>query len=203
MPAIRVSALLLLATLVVGRRTLAPLPLAVDDRSNVQQAHDSSNNGVCDNVATLCTSQLQAKTAIHHSEDDGDATNADVGVRYGRAATIFLEVPMVEETAKRLCEEDDEQHDTDDRVCASKVLAVHGDPDTDAECYNVDEEADDLQSSVHPDKTREACGSDHNTTDGEEADESKRGHDTVCEDHGVTRAAEGAVAAVLGELRVA
>jgi len=184
--ALIVPALLLLAVLVIRRRTLAPLPLAIDDRSKVQEAHDGSNDRVRDNVASLRAGQLQAKTTIHHSENDGDAADADVSVRHGSATAVLLERPVVQPAAERLREEDDEQHDADDRVRAGEVLLVHGDPDADAECYDVDEEAEDLQSSVDPDEAGEAGDADEDAADGEEGDESQRGHNAVGEDHGVT-----------------
>lgn len=203
MPAVRVPTLLLLAVLVVRRCALAPLSLAIDDRGNVKHAHDRCNNRVCNHAAALRAGQLQAKSAIHHSKNDRDTTDADVRVRHGRAATVLLEISVVEHSSERLCEEDDEKHNADDRVCASEVLAIHSDPNTNTEGHDVDEEADDLQSSVHPDQAGEARGSDENAANGEESNESERSHDAVGEDHGFARAAESAVAAVLGELRVA
>jgi hypothetical protein len=104
---------------------------------------------------------------------------------------------VVQPTSERLREEGDEQHDTNDRVRASEVLLVHGDPDADAECDDVDEEAEDLQSSVDPDESGEARNADKDASNGEEGDESERSHDTVCEDHGVARAAKGTTTAVL------
>jgi hypothetical protein len=166
--------LLLLTAVVVERRcALAPLPLAVDDRSNVQQAHNRSDNRVRNDRAPLSVSQLQTKPAVDHSENDGDATNADVCKGCGRTASVLLESTVVQPTAERLGEEDDEQHDTDDWVRVGEVSAVHSNPDADAECDDVDEEADDLQSSMNPDKAGEACDSDENSTDGEEGEESE------------------------------
>jgi hypothetical protein len=196
--------LLLLTAVVVERRcALAPLPLAVDDRSNVQQAHNCSDNRVRNDRAPLSVSQLQTKPAVDHSENDGDATNADVCKGCGRTASVLLESTVVQPTAERLGEEDDEQHDTDDWVRVGEVSAVHSNPDADAECDDVDEEADDLQSSMNPDKAGEACDSDENSTDGEEGEESERGHDGVCCEHSLARGAEGAVTVVLRELRTA
>jgi hypothetical protein len=137
--------LLLLAMLVVRRRsTLAPFPLSIDDRSKVQQAHDGSTHGISNDGATLRASQLQTEATVHHAEHDGDAANANVSVRYGRATAVLLERAVVQPTSERLREERDEQHDADDRVCASEVLLIHGDPDADAEGDDVDEEAEDL-----------------------------------------------------------
>jgi len=194
-------ALLLLAMLVVRRRsTLAPLPLAIDDRSKVQEAHNSRTNGISNDSTSLRASQLQTETTVHHAEHDGDATNANVSVRHGRATAVLLERTVVKPASERLCKEGDEQHDADDRVCASEVLLVHGDPDADAEGDDVDEEAEDLQSGVDPDEAGEARNADEDAADREEGDESERSHDTVCEDHGIARAAEGAATAILREL---
>lgn len=193
--------LLLLALLVVRRRsTLAPLPLAVDDRSDIQEAHDGSTNCVSDDRAASLANQLQTKTAVDHAEDNGDATDADVSVRDGRAAAVLLERAVVQPAAERLSNEEDEQHDTDDGVCLGEVVAVDSDPDTDAKGSDVDEESEDLQSGVYPDEAGEAGNADEDAADGEEGDESERGHDAVCEEQSLGRDAGSAVAAVLGEL---
>lgn len=140
---------------------------------------------------------METETAVDHSQDDGDAPNADVGIGYGRAAAILLEVSVVQETAERLCAEDDQEDDSNDGVCVGEVLAIYGDPDSDTESRDVYEEGDDLQGSVHPDKASEACYSDQDAADGEQADESQGSHRTVCEEHGFTRTAKSARTPVL------
>lgn len=101
--------LLLVALLVVRWcRTLAPLPLAVDDRSDVQEAHDSSAHGVSDDGATSRASQLQTETTVDHAKDDCDATDADVSERHGRATAVLLERAVVQPAAERLSDEEDE-----------------------------------------------------------------------------------------------
>lgn len=176
--------LLLLALLVVGRSrsTLASLPLAVDDRSKVQEAHNSSAHRVRNNNATAPANQLQAKTTVDHTEDDGDATDADVSVRHRRATAVLLECAVVKHASQRLANEEDEQDDADDGVCLREVVAVDGDPDSDAEGRDVDEEAEDLQRGVHPDEAGEAGDADEDAADREEGDESERGHDGVGEE---------------------
>jgi hypothetical protein len=181
----------------VLRHALTSLSLAVDYRNDVQQAHDRSDNGVRDNATASGTGQLKTETAIYHSKDDGDAPDANVGVRYGRAAAVLLEVSVVQEATERLRAEDDQKDDSDDRVCAGEVLAVDSDPDSDTEGCNIDEEGDDLQGSVHPDKSSEACHSDQDATDWEKADKCKRSHSTVCEEYGFTRAAKSAGTSIL------
>jgi hypothetical protein len=118
------------------------------------------------------------------------------------AAAVLFEEAVVQEAAERLREEDEEEHDTDDRVGVAEVLAIDGDPDSYAEGYEVNQEADDLQSSVHPDEAGEAGCTDKDSADGEEGDEGERGHYAMGEQHCLARAAEGAVAAVLRELGV-
>lgn len=151
----------------------APLPLAVNNRSNVQQAHHGRDNGVRDDMATVPVSgQLQAQPAVDHSQDDGDAADADVSVRHSSAAAVLLEVPVVQDSAKRLREQDDEEDDADDGVCVGEVLAVDGNPDADAEGDDVDEEGEHLEDGVHPDEAGEAGYADEDASDREEADES-------------------------------
>ena len=113
--------------------------------------------------------QLKTKTAVDHSEDDGDTTDADVGVRYGGAAAVLLEISVVQEATERLHTEYDQEDDPDDRMRAGEVLAIHGNPDSDAEGCNIDEECNDLHSSVDPNKASEACCSDQDAADGEKA----------------------------------
>lgn len=175
--------LLLVALLVVRwRSTLAPLPLPVDDGNEVQEAHDSSTHRVSNDGATSLASQLQTKATVDHAEDDGDAANADVSERHGRATTVLLESAVVQPAAERLTGEENEQHDADDRVCLREVIAIDGDPHADSKGSNVDEESEDLQGGVHPDEAGEAGDADEDATDGEEGDESERGHDAVCEE---------------------
>lgn len=199
--ALIVPDLLLVALLVVRwRSTLAPLPFAVDDRSDVQEAHDSSAHRVRNDRATSRASQLQTQTTVDHAKDDCDTTDADVGERHSRTTAVLLERAVVQPAAEGLADEEDEQDDADDRVSLGEVVAVDGDPDADAEGSDVDEESEDLQSGVHPDEAGEAGNADEDAANGEEGDESERGHDAVCEEQSLGRDARGAVAAVLGEL---
>ena len=161
---------------------LAPLPLAVDDRSKVQEAHDRSTHCVQNDRATSRASELQTKTAVDHAEDDGDATDANVSERDGRATAVLLERAVVQPAAEWLADEEDEQDDADDRVGLGEVVAVDGNPDADAEGGKVDEESEDLQGSVHPDEAGEAGGADEDATDWEEGNESERSHDAVGEE---------------------
>ena len=175
--------LLLLTLLVVRRRsTLALLPLTVDNRSNVQKAHNSSTHRVRNNRTSPLAHQLQPKATVDHAENDGDAPDADVGVRHGRATAVLLERAVVQPASEWLADEQDEQHDADDRVRLREVVAVDGDPDSDAEGGDVDEEAEDLQRGVDPDEAGEASNTDKDAADGEEGDEGERGHDAVGEE---------------------
>lgn len=169
------AAPLLLAPVVIRRRirrndTPSPLPLAVKDGSNVQEAHDGSNDGVRDDVAALSAGQLQSKTTVDHTQYDSDAADANVGVGDCCAAAVLLEVAMVQHASNRLREEDDEQDNADDRVGVGQVSAIDGDPESHAKGYDVDEEADDLESGVDPDKASEAGYSDKDAANGEEDD---------------------------------
>jgi len=196
--ALVVPSLLLLAPLrVQRRRTLGPLPLAIDDRSKVQEAHDSSDHRVRDDIAAFRASELQPKTAVDHSEDDGSAADADVRVGHGRAAAVLLESAVVQHAAEGLRDEEDEQHDADDGVGASEVLAVDSDPDADAEGDDVDQESEDLHGGVYPYEAGEAGDADKNAPDREEDEECKRSHHGVGEKHSLGRAGRGAVTAVL------
>jgi len=79
--ALIVPDLLLLTPRVARRRsTLAPLPFTIDDRSNVQEAHDGSTHRVRNNRTTPLACQLQPKAAVNHAENDGDAPDTDVSV---------------------------------------------------------------------------------------------------------------------------
>lgn len=180
------------------RRVPSPLPLAIEDRSDIQEAHDGRDDGVRNDAAAPCSCQLQPKTTVYHAKHDGDAADTNVGEGDGCATAILLEVAVVQETADWLREEEDEEHDADDGVGVCEVLAVDGDPDAHAEGHDVDEEADHLESGVNPDKAGEAGCSDQDATDGEEAEECKGCHHAVGEEDGVAVGAEGTVAAVLG-----
>lgn len=105
-----------------------------------------------------------------------------MSVRHGRATAVLLERTVMQPAAERLADEQDKQHNADDRVCLREVVAVDGDPDSDAEGGDVDEEAEDLQSGVHPDEAGEAGDADEDAADWEEGDESERGHDAVGEE---------------------
>jgi len=64
------------------RHAPASLPLAVNNGSDVQQAHDCSDDRVCDNATATRTSQLKTETTIDHTKDDCNTADADVGVRH-------------------------------------------------------------------------------------------------------------------------
>jgi len=86
---------------------------------------------------------------------------------------------VVQPAAERLAYEQDEKHDADDWVCLGEVVAVDGDPDSDAEGGDVDEESEDLQRGVNPDEAGEAGDTNEDAADREEGDEGERGHDAV------------------------
>lgn len=167
------------------RRALTPLPLAIDDRNNVQEAHDSCANRVRDDRAASLANEFQSKTAVDHAKNDSDAADTDVRVRHRRATAVLLERAVVQPSAKRLSDEENEQHDADNGVRLREVVAIDGDPDANAESSDVNEEAQDLQSGVHPDEAGEAGDADQDAADGEESDEGERGHDAVGEEQGL------------------
>ena len=59
--------------LLVGRRLfLPPLELSIDDRTNISNAHNRCDNGVCDLLTHTCSaSESNAKAAIDHPEHNG------------------------------------------------------------------------------------------------------------------------------------
>lgn len=189
------------------RRSSAPipLPLAVENGRKVQETHNSRHGGVSDDGALLLIArQLQAQTAVDHSQNDSDAADADVRVGDGCAAAVALECAVVQPAAEGLGEQDDEQDDADDGVGVGQVAAVDGEPDAHGEGDDVDDESDDLQRGVHPDQAGEAGDADEDAADGEEADEGEGGHHAVREEDCFLRcAAEGSAAAVLGEVGAA
>ena len=75
----------------------------------------------------LLVREIKTKTAVDNAESDDDATKPDVSVRPEGAALVLLEEAMMHITEDRLEEDQDEKHNTDNRMSLIELLKLEHD----------------------------------------------------------------------------
>ena len=88
---------------------------------------------------------------------------------------------MMEEAEDWLAKEDEEESYADDGMCRSNHAGFSSHVNSHAERHDIEQVGNDLQCGMNPNQSSEVSYTDQDTTDGEQANESQTGQDTVSE----------------------